>query len=174
MLPQTLQEAIVFFSDKQRCHEFMVSLRWSNGPVCPHCGESEKIRFMATRFVYQCNACRKQFTVKVGTIFEDSALGLNKWLSAIWMIANDKNGVSSYELHRAIGITQKSAWFMRHRIRLAMSAGTFEKMSGTVEADEIFIGGKEVTSTVDAKRIVDAGQWVNRWSWGCLSAKESA
>lgn len=143
MLPTTLQKAIKYFSDKRVCHDFMVSLRWPGGEVCcPHCG-SVKIRFMESRYVWQCNDCRKQFSVKVGTIFEDSALGLDKWLCAIWMIANAKNGVSSYEVHRALGVTQKSAWFMLHRIREAMSNGTFDKMSGEVEADETFIGGKE-------------------------------
>jgi transposase-like protein len=140
-LPKTLQDAIVFFSDDDVCIQFVARLRWTDGkPVCPNCAGTEH-SFLSTRKIWKCKACKKQFGVKYGTIFEDSPLGLDKWLMAIWMIANCKNGVSSYEIHRAIGVTQKSAWFMLHRIRLAMQAGSIEKLSGTVEADEAFIGG---------------------------------
>lgn len=96
----------------------------------------------STRRVWKCKACKKQYTVKQGTIMEDSPIGLDKWLCAIWMIANCKNGISSYEIHRGLGITQKSAWFLLHRIRLAIQTGTFQKLSGTIEADETFVGGK--------------------------------
>jgi hypothetical protein len=136
-------DAIRFFADPDVALEFMVSLRWPNGVACPTCGEVEP-RFIATRRMWECKSKhpRKQFSVKVGTIMEDSPIGLDKWLATIWMIANDKNGISSYEVARAIGVTQKSAWFMLHRIRLAMEDGTFNKASGTVEVDETYIGGK--------------------------------
>lgn len=140
-LPRTLQEAIVFFSDDMICLNFVAALRWSDGKAtCPRCG-SDSTSFLKTRLIWKCKGCKKQFSVKFNTIFEDSPLGLDKWLTAIWLIANSKNGISSYEIHRAIGITQKSAWFMLHRIRLAMQAGTFEKLSGEVEVDESYIGG---------------------------------
>jgi transposase-like protein len=140
--PTTLIEAIRYFSDAQVCHDFMASLRWPNGkPVCPRC-ESNNVGFIKTRRTWQCKGCQKQFSVKLGTIFEDSPLGLDKWLPAVWLIANCKNGCSSYELSRSLGVTQKSAWFMLHRIRLAMQAGGNGFMRGTVEADETFIGGK--------------------------------
>lgn len=117
-------------------------LRWSGDAVCIHCG-SESVGFLKTRKIFKCKnkECRKQFSVKVGTIFEDSPISLGQWLTAIWSIANAKNGISSYELHRGIGITQKSAWFVLHRIRIAMQSGSFEKLSGTVEADETWVGG---------------------------------
>jgi transposase-like protein len=140
--PQTLVEAIRYFSDPEVCIRFVAELRWPEGkPVCPVCGGKEH-SYLTTRRLWKCKGCKKQFSVKVGTIFEDSPLGLDKWLAAIWLIGNAKNGVSSYEIHRAIGITQKSAWFVLHRIRLAMQAGTFQLMSGEIEADETFIGGK--------------------------------
>ena len=141
--PKTLLEAIRYFSDPEVCLDFMVQLRWPNGVACPTCG-SEEVRFISTRSLWQCRSKhpKRQFSVKVGTIFEGSPIGLDKWLSAIWMIANAKNGVSSYEIHRAIGVTQKTAWFMMHRIRLAMQADSFDKMGGEVEVDETFIGGK--------------------------------
>lgn len=140
-LPNTLQDAIIYFSDKDVCLKLFASMRWENGiAVCPNC-ESTKTSFLSTRRIWKCKACKKQFSVKVGTIFEDSALGLDKWLTAIWLIANAKNGISSYELHRAIGITQKSAWHVLHRIRFAMQTGSFDKFSGEVEVDETFIGG---------------------------------
>lgn len=138
--PKTLLEAIRYFSDPDVALNFMAELRWPDGPTCPAC-ESKEYSFLSTRRVWKCKACKKQYTVKQGTIMEDSPIGLDKWLAAIWMIANDKNGISSYEIHRGIGITQKSAWFLLHRIRLAMQTGTFQKMGGPVEADETFIGG---------------------------------
>ncbi len=141
--PKTLLEAIRYFADLDVATEYVARLRWPEGPVCPKCGVlDEKHYYLKTRRVWKCRACKKQFSVKVGTIFEDSAIGLDKWLPAVWLIANCKNGVSSYELARSLGVTQKTAWFMLHRIRLAMQTGTFEKLSGQVEADETYIGGK--------------------------------
>ncbi len=139
--PQTLIEAIRYFSDPETCHDFVVGLRWPNGVACVHCG-TKNVGFIKTRQRFQCKGCRRQFSVKVGTIFEDSPIPLDKWLAAFWMIANAKNGISSYEIHRAIGVSQKSAWYVLHRIRLAMQTGTFRKLSGEVEADETYIGGK--------------------------------
>src|SRR5438552_230106 len=137
--PQTLLETIRYFSDPDTCLNFVAELRWPDGPVCPEC-QGKELSFLSTRRLWKCKSCKKQFSVKVGTIFEDSPLGLDKWLGAVWLIANAKNGISSYEIHRALGVTQKSAWFMLHRVRLAMQTGTFEKMTGTVEADETFVG----------------------------------
>lgn len=141
--PQTLIEAVSYFADPQVAFDFMVKLRWPNGVRCPRCN-SDKHTFISTRKTWECKCCteKKQFSVKTGTIFEESPLPLHKWLATIWLIANAKNGVSSYEVHRAIGVTQKTGWFMLHRIRLAMRSGTFEKLKGDVEADETFIGGK--------------------------------
>ena len=140
-LPTSLIEAIRYFSDLDICTSFVAKLRWPSGPICPKCGGVDH-SYLTTRRIWKCKACKKQFSVKVGTIFEDSPLGLDKWLPAVWLIANSKNGISSHELGRALGTTQKSAWFMLHRIRLAMQTGTFEKFSGEVEVDETFIGGK--------------------------------
>ena len=138
--PKTLSDAIRYFADADRSLAFVVQLRWPSGVICPHC-EADKPSFLRSRRIWKCRACRKQFSVKVGTVFEDSALGLDKWLPALWMLANCKNGISSYELARALGVTQKSAWFMLHRIRLAMQTGSFDKFSGEVEVDETYIGG---------------------------------
>ena len=144
--PETLQEAIVYFSDAEIAHSFMASLRWPEGVICPHCSGTD-VTLLEKRRVWQCKTseCRKQFSVKVGTIFEDSPLGLDKWLPCLWMIANSKNGISSYEVGRALGVTQKTAWFMLHRIRLAMQTQTFKMMGGrgnSIEIDETFIGGR--------------------------------
>jgi transposase-like protein len=140
--PTTLIEAIEYFSDPDVCLDFMVKLRWPDGVSCPTCG-SVDVRFIPTRQIWECKEkhAKRQFSVKVGTIVEDSPIALNKWLATIWMIANAKNGISSYEVHRAIGVTQKTAWFMLHRIRLAMQSGD-SFMSGEIEVDETFIGGK--------------------------------
>ncbi len=142
--PETLVEAVRFFADPDVCLSFLASLRWGNGNVtCPTCGGQE-VLFLTNQRRWQCreNHPRRQFSIKVGTIFEDSPISLDKWLPAVWMIVNDKNGISSYEVARALGITQKSAWFMMHRIRTAMQRGGFDKMAGEVEADETYIGGK--------------------------------
>src|SRR5688500_15324728 len=142
--PRTLTEAIRYFTSPENCREYMVSRRWPNGVTCPVCG-SESVYFDKSRNGWECKTRhpKRKFTLKTGTIFEDSALGLDKWLPCVWMIANAKNGISSHEISRAIGVTQKTAWFMLQRIRLAMQDGqTGGKMGGEVEADETFIGGK--------------------------------
>jgi transposase-like protein len=141
--PETLVDAIRYFSDPDKCLAFMVELRWPDGVTCPTCG-SQAVSFISTRRVWTCREQheRRQFSAKVGTVFEDSPIALDKWFSAMWLIASAKNGISSYEVSRALAVTQKTAWFMLHRIRLAMQRGSFEKMSGEVEVDETFIGGK--------------------------------
>ena len=143
-LPKTLQEAIVYFSDPQKTFDYAVKLRWPDGKVaCPRCNGTEH-SFISTRRIWFCKDCKKQFTVKVGTIFEDSALSMDKWMIAVWLVVNAKNGISSYEVARTLGITQKSAWFMMHRVRLAMHNKDFVKLGGPsseVEVDETFIGG---------------------------------
>ena len=135
-------EAVRYFADPDVALKHMVELRWPNGIACPTCGRTD-VRYIATRRLWECKEKhpRKQFSAKVGTIFEDSALPLDKWFVAIWQVANCKNGISSYELGRALGVTQKTAWHMNHRIRLAMRLGTIEKMDGECEADEAFVGG---------------------------------
>jgi hypothetical protein len=140
--PRTLQEAILYFADPDRCLKFMVDIRWPDGVKCPTCG-SKEVYFLESRRVWKCKTkhAKQQFSAKVGTVFEDSPIGLDKWFAAVWMVANCKNGVSSYEIHRALKVTQKTAWFMDHRIRLAMQSGTFEKVTGEFEVDESFIGG---------------------------------
>src|SRR5437660_2365300 len=138
--PTSLIGAIRYFSDLDVCTDFVANLRWPDGPVCPRC-DSTEYSYLTTRRLWKCKGCKKQFSVKLGTIFEDSPLGLDKWLPAVWLIANSKNGISSHELARALGITQKSAWFMLHRIRLAMQTRSFDKLTGEVEVDETYIGG---------------------------------
>jgi len=139
--PTSLIEAIRYFSDLDVCTDYVAKRRWPNGPVCPRCGCVE-YSYLTTRRLWKCKGCKKQYSIKLGTIFEDSPLGLDKWLPAMWLVANSKNGVSSHELGRALGVTQKSAWFMLHRIRLAMQTPTYGRMSGEVEVDETFVGGK--------------------------------
>ncbi len=139
--PETLLEAIRYYSDLDIATQAFAALRWPNGPVCPWC-DSKESYYAPSRRIWKCKVCRKQFSPKVGTVCEDSPVGFDKWLTAMWMIANDKNGISSWELHRGLGVTQKTAWFMLQRIRLAMQTGSFEKAAGQVEVDETFIGGK--------------------------------
>jgi transposase-like protein len=139
-IPNGLMLAIRYFSDPMICLEAVSKAKWPKGPECPRCA-CKRLSFLKTRLMWTCLECRKQFSVKVGTIFEDSAIGLDKWLTAMWLLANCKNGISSYEVGRALNVTQKTAWFMLHRIRYAQHHGTINKMSGTVEADETFIGG---------------------------------
>jgi transposase-like protein len=140
--PKTLQQAIVYFSNPDTALGCMVAIRWPDGVItCPRC-DSKEHSFVRTRRIWICKGCKKHFSVKNDTIMEDSPLGLDKWLTAIWLIVNAKNGISSYEIHRSIGITQKSAWFMLHRIRKAMHTGSFSKLAGHVEIDETYIGGK--------------------------------
>lgn len=145
--PPTLQQAILYFSDPDRCLQYLVKRRWPDGVViCPTCGRND-VTYLATQKKWQCKSAhpKRQFSIKVGTIFEDSPIGLDKWLCAMWMLANCKNGVSSCEVHRALGVTQKTAWFMLHRIRTAMQENGSSKLgggSGEIEADETFVGGK--------------------------------
>jgi transposase-like protein len=140
--PKTLIDAIRYFSDLDIAHDFFATMRWPDGVVCPQCG-SREAKYLPKYRRFQCNKvhARRQFTVKTGTVMEDSPMGLDKWAAAFWLEANAKNSISSYEVHRALGITQKSAWFMQHRIRLAMQSGSFTKLSGEVEVDESYIGG---------------------------------
>src|SRR5262245_60234349 len=141
--PETLQEAVLYFADEGRSLEFAAALRWPDGKqVCPKCGVIDAHYFLTSRRVWKCKACGKQFSVKVGTIFEDSPIPLSKWLPAMWMLANCKNGISSYELARALDVTQKTAWFMLHRLRLAMQPDGGGRLSGTVEVDNTGIGGQ--------------------------------
>ena len=142
--PKTLQQAIRHFSDEQVCIDTVAALRWPNGPVCPACGHKEHY-YLKSQLRWKCKECYKQFTVKLGTIFEDSPLPLSKWLIALWMLVNCKNGISSYEVARDLGVSQKAAWFMCHRLRLALQSGSFTKLGGPgseVESDETYIGGK--------------------------------
>lgn len=142
--PNTLHEAIKYFAKGDRAFEYMKAVRWPDGKIsCPRCG-SDEVSFVSTRKLWTCKHCttKKQFTIRVGTILEDSAIPFDKWICAFWLIANAKNGISSYELHRSIGVTQKTAWFMLQRIRLAMQNGSIVKMEGQVEVEETFIGGK--------------------------------
>ena len=128
--PNTLQEAIIYFGEFENCRRFMMELRWPDGKVkCPRCG-SEKVVYLEKARVWKCYGkhASPKFSLKTGTIFEDSPLGLDKWLPAVWLVVNCKNGVSSYEIHRDLGVTQKSAWFMVHRIRLALQRGSFDKL----------------------------------------------
>jgi len=142
-MPVTLQEAIVYFADVKVATEFLARFRWADGkPTCPNCS-GQQTSFLSTRLIWKCKACKKQFSAKSGTVMEDSPIGLDKWLPAIWMVCGCKNGISSYEMSRDLGVSQKSAWFMLHRIRLALKNGSFEKkLSGAVESDETFVGGK--------------------------------
>jgi transposase-like protein len=136
-IPRTLIDAVRFFKDPDNCREFLAMVRWPEGIKCPTCG-SEKVGYLANQGRWQCSSKhpKRQFSVKVGTIFEDSPIGLDKWLPAVWLLVNCKNGISSYEVARDLDVTQKTAWFMLQRIRLAMQTGTFEKIRGQVEADE--------------------------------------
>jgi transposase-like protein len=162
--PKTLQQAIVHFADPDNCVAFMVKLRWPDGEViCPTCGREDAV-YLKNQRKWQCKNVhdRRQFSAKVGTIMEDSALPLDKWLIAMWMVANCKNGVSSYEVARALGVTQKSAWFMLHRIRLAMQTRSSVQIGGEgkeVEVDEIFVGGAARFMHADKRkrRITETG-----------------
>lgn len=160
--PETLQQAIKHFGDEQVCVDTIANLRWPNGPVCPKCGHDGHY-YLATQKRWKCKKCSKQFSVKVGTIFEDSPISLDKWLTALWLLVNCKNGISSYEVGRDLGITQKSAWFVMHRLRLALQRGTVNLLGGEgkeVEVDETFIGGKARNMHRDVlkRRMVDTGK----------------
>ncbi len=125
-IPQTLQEAIQYFSDEQVCIDAVAMLRWPDGPRCPDChlDDAKNPYYLKTQKRWKCRTCRRQFSVKVGTIFEESPIPLQKWLPALWMLVNCKNGVSSYEIHRDLGVSQKTAWFMLHRLRVVLKAKT--------------------------------------------------
>lgn len=144
--PTTLLEAVAYFSDLKRAHDHFEAIRWPNGAACPRqrCGSMDvgKMSPNRGRRRWRCRDCRRDFTAKVGTIFEDSPLGLDKWLPAIWMLSSMKNGISSVELSKALGVTQKTAWFMLHRVRVALKLRTYDKLAGDVEADETFVGGR--------------------------------
>jgi transposase-like protein len=141
--PTTLIEAVRYFDSETVCRDILAGLRWPNGVVCPVC-QSDRVGFLATRSLWRCKACRKQFSIKKGTIFEDSPISLSKWLPAIWLYSAGKKGRSSHQLAKDLGVTQKTAWFMSHRIRLAMEAKSFDDpLSGEVEVDETIIGGKD-------------------------------
>lgn len=173
--PKTLQSAIQFFSDYDNCRKFMVAVRWLDKIArCPHCN-SEKVTYLEKARVYRCygDHPKQKFSLKVGTVFEDSAIALEKWLPAVWLVVNCKNGISSYELHRALGVTQKSAWFMLHRIRLAMQSKSFAKIGGPgseIEVDETFIGGKARNMHKDRriKTKVREGNWAKTIVVGML------
>ncbi|MEO7145611.1 MAG: IS1595 family transposase [Bryobacteraceae bacterium] len=158
--PKTLQEAILYFSDPVNCRKYLVARRWPRGVTCPRCGSSN-VLFLEKYNRWHCREKHDapQFTLKTVTVMEDSPIGIDKWLTAMWQIVNCKNGISSYEVHRAIGITQKSAWFLDHRIRFALGMDSGEKLSGHVEADETFIGGKARNMHVEkrARRITGTG-----------------
>jgi transposase-like protein len=162
--PKTLQAAIIFYANPDNCLDYMVNIRWPEGVACPTCSRTDVV-FLANQRKWQCKSvhAKRQFSAKVGTIFEDSPIPLEKWLVAVWMLSNCRNGVSSYEIGRTIGVTQKSAWFMMHRIRLAMQRGSFIKMGGgggEIEVDETFIGGKarNMHKAVHARRIPFPGK----------------
>jgi len=142
--PGALREAVRYYSDLDIATKAFSELCWPDGVTCPDC-QSKQAYYAPSRRIWKCKSCRKQFSPKAGTVCEDSPIGLDKWLTAMWMIATAKNGVSSWELHRTLGMTQKSAWFMLQRIKLAMQTRTFEKAAGQPESDETFTGGKDNT-----------------------------
>ncbi len=158
--PKSLQEAIVYFSNPDNCTQYLVVRRWPKGVICPGCG-SDRVSYNAARRTWKCSThhSKREFSIKIGTIFADSAIGLDKWLTAMWMLTNCKNGISSCEIGRALQVTQKTAWFMAHRIRLALQDENFGKMGGEVEVDETFIGGLSRNMHLDkrALRITGTG-----------------
>jgi transposase-like protein len=159
-MPKTLQEAILYFADFENCQRFMIDLRWADGKVrCPQCG-SQRVTYLANARLYKCYEKheRAKFSLKVGTIFEDSPISLDKWLTAVWLITNCKNGISSYEIGRDLNISQKSAWHMLHRIRYAMQDKLSGKFSGEVEADETFVGGKTANMHLDKQTRMRMGK----------------
>jgi transposase-like protein len=158
--PTSLQEAIVYFANPDNCRNYVVARRWPDGVTCPTCGSSN-VSFLAKQNRWECRTkhSKRQFSLKTGTIYEDSPLGMDKWLTATWMVTNCKNGVSSCEIARALNITQKTAWFLDHRIRVSFGLETPNKFSGTVEADETFIGQKarNMHASVRARKITGTG-----------------
>ena len=178
--PETLIEALAYFREYENCHDFLVGIRWPSGVRWPHCG-SPAVRYMESVRRWKCYEKheRPQFSLKTGTIFEESPVTLRKWLAAVWMIVNCKNGIRSYEIHREIGVTQKTAWFMGHRIRTAIQVGSFERLlgedGGEDEVDETFIGGRRATCTATRRRdgSPDAGQSRRQWCLGCWNVEGS-
>jgi transposase-like protein len=163
--PQTLMEAIQYFANEAVCVEYLCNLHYDLAkPVCPHCG-SLNITGLKTRPKFQCRekGCRKQFSMKRGTVMEDSPIPITKWMPCMWLIANDKNGISSCELARALGVTQKTAWFMLHRVRVTMEANPLQKMSGAVEIDETYVGGKgqHMSPARKAKAGIESGRGIS-------------
>jgi transposase-like protein len=163
MEPKTLREAILYFADAANCREYLVARRWPEGVVCPRCG-SGNVLFLEKYNRWECRQKHpsKQFTLKTGTVMEDSPIGLDKWMPALWLLVNCKNGVSSYEIHRDLGVTQKSAWFMLHRLRLAMENRSFMRMGlegGPVEADETFVGGKPKNMHLQRRKLAKNGNF---------------
>ena len=159
--PRTLQEAIIYFADAGNCLKYMVARRWPSGVTCPTCGRTD-VRFLENQRKWQCKSvhAKRQFTAKVGTIFEDSPLGLEKWLPCVWLITNAKNGVSSYEIARSLGVTQKTAWSMLHRIREGLKSGSMVKMGGNggpIEVDETFVGGIAKNMHASRRNALKAG-----------------
>lgn len=158
--PKTLQEAVIYFNDLDNCISYLVARRWPNGVICPTCG-STKVSYLKSVRRWQCSSrhTQRQFTLKTGTVMEDSPLGIDKWMVAIWLGLNCKNGISSYEVARGLGISQKSAWHMMHRVRFTLHGTSGEKLSGHVEADETFIGGKarNMHAAKRARRITGTG-----------------
>lgn len=173
--PKTLQQAIQYFADYDNCRDFMISVRWADGKVhCPYCG-TKKVTYLENARLYRCYGKhpRQKFSLKVGTIFEDSPIPLEKWFPAVWLIVNCKNGISSYEIHRALGVTQKTGWFMLHRIRLAMQHSSLVKIGGDgteVEVDETFVGGKarNMHMNVRKRRITGTGYKNKTIAFGML------
>jgi len=168
--PKTLMEAVVYFSNLEVAHQFFVNVRWPDGVICPHRG-STGASYNPKYRRFQCNKShdQRQFTVKTGTVMEDSPLGLDKWATCFWLEVNAKNSISSYEVHRAIGVTQKSAWFMLHRVRYALHQGGMDKMTGTIEADETFVGGlaKNMHKAERERKITGTGAAIRLRSWDC-------
>jgi transposase-like protein len=154
--PATLLEAVAYFSNADNAFAFMVAMRWPTGVTCPRCGTGDP-SFYTSRRIWRCQGCKRQFSVKVGTLFEDSPIGLDKWLPCAWMLINCKNGISSYEVGRDLGVTQKTGWFMLHRLRLAMQTKNFGKIGGEVEIDETYIGGRSRFMHKDRRKRVIHG-----------------
>ncbi|MEP7352084.1 MAG: IS1595 family transposase [Acidobacteriota bacterium] len=166
--PKTLQEAIIYFADVENCRQYMVNLRWSDGVVrCPHC-DSENVDWLPNAKLYKCyeKHAKQKFSLKVGTIFEESPISLEKWLPCVWLITNAKNGISSWELHRSLGVTQKTAWFMLHRVRLAMQDPNAPKLAGEVEADESYFGGKAEFMHLDKRTRMKMAGKLDRGGYG--------
>src|SRR3984885_2387952 len=153
--PKTLAEAIVYFNDPDNALNYLAGKRWPKGVECPYC-EAKEPMFLKTRRIWKCSAtkCRKQFSVKVGTVLNESPIPLSKWLTAMWLVANSKHGVSSYEIARDLGLTQKTTWFMLHRIREAMQDKNATKLAGEVEVDKSFIGARRAMHRERRERVI--------------------